>query len=257
MSIPVRRPVLLAVAAAVLATALTLLAGCGDSSPATTTVGAGVDAPAACPPADAAGDAVVDWVDFVRVRGRVYLRTGDTTGSTVPAAATGGVQAHVLCRIAGVVGNPDYVAQDGDASYLPAGTELRRFGTADPRLRLAARVDGAWRVYEVQDVETARTGADLLDLGGGVTSIDLLDSETGTQVMATLDDPLVVQRVVAAVLAAKVQASPSDVLDVPELVAFHLTDGTTVRRPWFRAPGVLATSVQAPPELAEAFPPAR
>jgi hypothetical protein len=160
----------------------------------------------------------------------------------------------VLCRIADVVGDPDYRARDGDASYLPAGTELRRFGTADPRLRLAARVDGVWRVYEVQDVDSARTGADLLDLSGGVTSIDLLDSETGSQVLATVDDPATVRRVVDAVLAAKVQASPSDILDAPEYVAFHLTDGTTVRRPWLRAPGVLATSVQAPPELAEAFP---
>jgi hypothetical protein len=242
------------VAAAALATATVLLAGCGDAPAGTTTVSAGVDAPAPCPPKDAEGDAVIDWVDFVRVHGRRYVRTGETTGSTVPADATGRVHSHVLCRIAGVVGNPDYQARDGDASYLPAGSELRQFGTADPRLRLAARVDGVWWVYEVQDVDSARTGADLLDLGGGVTSIDLLDGETGTRVLATVDDPTTVRHVVDAVLAAKVQASPSDILDAPEFLAFHLADGTTVRRPWFRAPGVLATSVQAPPELTEAFP---
>ncbi len=252
MSLP--RPRHAAVAAAVLATATVLLAGCGDAPAGTTTVSAGVDARALCPPKDAEGDAVIDWVDFVRVHGRMYVRTGETTASTVPAGATGRVDAHVRCRIADVVGDPDYEAQDGDASFLPAGSELRRFGTADPRLRLAARVDGVWRVYEVQDVDTARTGADLLDLGGGATSIDLLDGETGTRVLATVDDPATVRRVVDAVLAAKVQASPSDLLDSPEFLAFHLVDGTTVRRPWFRAPGVLATSVQAPPELAEAFP---
>jgi len=252
MSFPRRGPA--AAVAAVLAAALLLLGGCGDSPAATTTVSAGVDAPAPCPGADAAGNAAIDWVDFVRVRGRMYLWTGETTGATVPAGSTGRVHAHVLCRIADLVGDPDYRARDGDASYLPAGTELRRFGTADPRLRLAARVDGVWRVYEVQDVDGARTGADLLDLSGGVTSIDLLDGETGTQVLATVDDPATVRGVVDAVLAAKVQASPSDILDAPEFVAFHLTDGTTVRRPWLRAPGVLATSVQAPPELAEAFP---
>jgi hypothetical protein len=241
-------------AVAVLAPTLALLAGCGDSRPATTTVSAGVDAPAPCPRADATGNAAIERVDFVRVRGRMYLWSGEATGSTVPAGSTGRVDSHVLCRIADVVSNPDYRGQDGDAAYLPAGTELRRFGTADPRLRLAAGVDGVWRVYEVQDVASARTGADLLDLGGGVTSIDLLDGETGTRVLATVDDPETVGRVVDAVLAAKVQASPSDVLDAPELVAFHLVDGTTVRRPWFRAPGVLASSVQAPPELAEAFP---
>ena len=252
---PFPRRHLAAVAAAVLAPVLMLLAGCGDSPATTTTVSAGVDAPAPCPGAHAAGNAAIDWVDFVRVRGRMYLSTGETTGSTVAADSTGEVRAHVLCRIADVVGNPDYRVQDGDAAYLPAGTDLRRFGTADPRLRLAARVDGVWRVYEVQDLDSARTGADLLDLGGGVTSIDLLDGETGTQVLATVDDPAAVRRVVDAVLAAKVQAAPSDVLDAPEFLAFHLVDGTTVRRPWFRAPGVLATSVQAPPELAEAFPP--
>ena len=238
-------------ATAVLAT-LAALAGCGDTAPATTTVSAGVDAPAACPPLDGAGNAAIDWVDFVRVRGRMYQRIGE---APVPAAATGRVEAHVLCRIGGVVGNPDFQARDGDAAFLPAGAELRRFGTADPRLRLAAEVDGRWQVYEVTDVEDARTGADLLDLGTGVRSIDLLDGETATQVLATLGDPVAVRRVVDALLAAKVQASPSDLLDAPSFLRFHLTDGTTIQRPWFRAAGVVATRVQAPPELSAAFPP--
>ncbi len=246
------RPLLLA---PVLTAALALpLGGCGDAAPTTTVASAGVDTPATCPPAGSEGTAVIDWVDFVRVHGRMYSRVGETPGSTVDAADVAAVDSHVRCRIADVVGDPGYRARDGDASFLPAGTELHRFGSADPRLRLTADVEGVWLVYEVSEVEGARTGADLLDLGAGVTSIDLLDGETGTTVLATVDDPAELRRVADAVLAAPVQASPSDDLDAPEFLAFHLTDGTSVRRPWFRAAGVLGRQVQAPPELVAAFP---
>ncbi|MEO7981726.1 MAG: hypothetical protein ABI807_12655, partial [Sporichthyaceae bacterium] len=167
------RPLLLA---PLLAAALALpLGGCGDAAPTTTVVSAGVDAPAPCPPADSEGTAVIDWVDFVRVHGRVYSRAVATPGSTVDAADVAAVDSHVVCRIADVVGDPGYRARDGDASFLPAGTELHRFGSADPRLRLTANVDGEWLVYEVSEVDGARSGADLLDLGAGVASIDLLD----------------------------------------------------------------------------------
>lgn len=237
-------------------TTLTLLAACGSSAPtATTTVGAGVEAPSPCPPDDAAGDAAIDWVDFVRLDGAMYSRVSPGGAApTVDVDLVGAVRARVRCRIAEVVGNPDFRPRDGDASFLPAGTELRRFGTADPLLRLAAEVDGQWQVYEVTDVAHARTGADLLDLGGGVASIDLLDGETGTSVLATVEDPAAVRRVVDAVLAAPVQASASDDLEAPEFIAFHLDDGTSITRAWFRASGVLAMRVQVPPELAAAFP---
>lgn len=248
-----RRPLLVPALAAVLAGVLGLaLGGCGDEAPTTTVVSAGVDSPEPCPPPGGDGTAMIDWVDFVRVHGRMYSRTGEPA-STVEAGDVGNVDSRVTCRIADVVGNPGYDARDGDASYLPAGTELHRFGSADPHLRLAAHVDGDWLVYEVQEVEGARTGADLLDLRAGVTSVDLLDGDTGTQVLATVDDPEQLRQVVDAVLAAPVQASPSDDLESPVFVSFHLTDGTSVHRPWFRASGVLGRQLQAPPELTAAF----
>lgn len=228
------------------------VSGCAGSAPVTARTD-GQQGAAPCPPPDGAGSAMIDWVDFVHAHGRTYSALG-SAAATVPAAAVGPVDTTVRCRIADVVGSPSYRMRDGDAAFLPEGTQLHTFGDARPELRLTARVDGTWRVYEVLDDESARTGADLLDLSGGVSGIDLLDGETGQQVLASVDDPDVVRRVVAAVLAAPVLATAPDDLGDPVFLRFRLADGTTVTRAWHRPAGVLALRVEAPAVLDEAFP---
>jgi hypothetical protein len=245
------RPALTA-AAVVAAAAVAVLAACGESAP-TRTVSAGIDAPSSCVSAGGEGSAAIDWVDFVHVRGRMYTHLGPDS-PTVPATAVGAAEARVLCRIADVVGDPSYRPRDGDAAFLPEGTELHRFGDAAPALRLVALVDGAWRVYEVMDDATARTGADLLDLSGGVDGIDLLDGETGQRVVATVDDPATVRRLVDAVLAAPTLASAPDDVGDPVFLRFRLADGTTITRAWHRPAGVLAMRIDVPAELDAAFP---
>jgi hypothetical protein len=249
--VPARR-----VATAALTGVLLLVTACGSqSAPAEVRTGADRSATTGtgCPPPDADGNAAVDWIDVVVVDGRQYSY-GWQGASSVPADQVGPVVAEVGCGIADSVHNPDFHLRDGDATFLPTGTTLHRFADADPDLRLAARVDGEWRVYEVVDVPGARTGADLLDLGGDVRGVDLLSGEDGSTVVASVDDPEVVGPLVDAVLSAKAQADPSDDLDSPEFVRFRLSDGTTVTRAWFRAAGVLSGRLQVGDALSSAFP---
>lgn len=246
--------------AAALTVALALLVvGCGSETPAKVVTTAGRDTPPSCPPADAGPDgqprAMIDWVDFVQLDGRTYSWYGESNGSTVDAERVGPVHARVLCTIADVVTDPSFGTRDGDASFLPAGTELHTFGDARPALRLAAQVEGRWRVYEAMDVPRPRTGADLLDLGGGVTGVQVMDGDTATHVLARVDDPEDVRRLAAAVLAAPVLASPPDDMGSPVFVRFELADGSWLQRPWNREAGVLAQRIDAPPELTELLSP--
>lgn len=236
---------------AALATAV-LLAGCGGDQTVTAGPGAGTTpSTAPCPPPDAEGNAQIDWVSFVRVDGRMYSAMYAPEQNTVPATALGDLVATVSCEIGRVVGNPDFRARDGDAAYLPAGTDLRSFAGADPALRLAVREGGEWRVYEVTDVPGAKTGAEVLDLGSGVTKVELLDDDTATEVLGSVAEPAEVMRLVDAVLAAPATEPDYERLgdEAPVFVRFTLTDGTFVQRAWHRSAGVLASQISAPDEL--------
>lgn len=226
-----------------------LLAGCGGDQ--TVTAGPRTEptpSSAPCPPPDAEGTAQIDWVSFVKVDGRMYSALQP---NPVPESSLGELVATVSCEIGAVVGNPDFRARDGDAAYLPAGTELRSFANADPELRLAVQEDGGWRVYEVSEVPGARTGADVLDLAAGVEEVSLLDGNTATEVLGAVSEPAEVMRLVDAVLAAPATAADYERLgdEAPVFVRFTLTDGTFIQRAWHRSAGVLASQVAAPDEL--------
>ncbi|MDQ1641224.1 MAG: hypothetical protein QOJ90_575 [Actinomycetota bacterium] len=193
---------------------------------------------------------MIDWVPFVRVHGRTFDAAGANQPIVVPADRIGDVVAVVSCRIADVVTDPSYRPRDGDASFLPVGTALHAFSGGRPDLRLAARENGSWRVYQVTDLPTARTGADLLDLGGGVLRIELLDGDTATRVLDSVSEAATVQRIVGAVLAAPTEPlKPGGVSESPLFVRFVLADGTFVERPWQVQARLLANRLRAPAEL--------
>ncbi|MGH8938906.1 MAG: hypothetical protein ACRDV2_06100 [Actinomycetes bacterium] len=226
-----------------------VLAACGDGAT-VRAVSPGNDEAAhaaPCPPSDAAGDAVIDWVEFVRLDGVMY--SGVDPANTVDSALVGEQVARVRCRIGDIVSNPDFRARDGDAAYLPAGTALHAFGDADPDLRLAVEQEGAWRVYEADRRDTARHGSDVLDLGGGVERVELRDGDTGERVLGTVDKPPEVDAIVQAVLSAGTVEPDYDVAESPLFVRFVLTDGTYVERDWLAGQGVLGSVIRAPQEL--------
>lgn len=235
--------------------ALPLVSSCGQTGPDVARP-PGVSIP--CPPPDGTGasPANIDWVPFVRVAGQMFQARVANAPVVVGDDRIGGTVATVTCRISDVVSNPSYQPRDGDAAFLPAGTELHAFDGGRPDLRLAVHEDGVWRVYEVTEVKGAKAGADLLDVGGDVSRIELRDGETGTHVLATLSDRSKIMRVVAAVLAAPTTSVGFGALNEnPLFVRFVLGDGTFVERPWHVKTGLLATALAAPEELSLLQPP--
>lgn len=239
--------------AALLAVVCLVLVGCAPESSVRTDSGDGLASPSAppCPPADAEGDAIIDYVAFVKVGERMYAAAGASGPVLVDPDLIGRQVGEVRCRIADTVGDPDFRPRSGDAAFLPVGTKLHAFGEADPTLRLAVQEDGEWRVYESSDVEGAQRGDDVLDISPEtVTRVELRDGDTATTVIGEITAAAEVADLTRAVLDAPVVQPDWDSMDEgPVFVRFELRDGTFVERPWHVDSGYLASRLEAPKEL--------
>jgi hypothetical protein len=101
-----------------------------------------------CPPR-MAGSGIIDYVDFVQFGGRQYVAGIRGPSKTVPRSALGRKLGAVLCNLSAIQAEPDYHARDGDAGFLPPGTPIYAVTGYPTTARLAAPVDGGYRVYEV------------------------------------------------------------------------------------------------------------
>lgn len=96
------------------------------------------------------GNAVVmvDWVDFVQLSGTQYIAGLDGQVPPVASAQLGAVVGRVRCQLSALkfseMPGPNV---DGDAAFLPIGTEVHAIDGFESSCRVAARIDGANRVY--------------------------------------------------------------------------------------------------------------
>lgn len=234
---------------------LLALAGCGTGGdPAAvgtvTSPSVGQTLGEGCPPPNADGNAAIEWVPFVRVNGLMFQKTF-SPAATVSGSDLGETVLTVKCAIGETVGNPNYRPRDGDAAYLAAGTELREINGYRPDFRLAAWEDGAWHVYEVDDVPDAKTGEDMLDLRDKVTAVHLVEGDRGEGILQTVDDEDRVAAIVRAVLAAPVLPEKSSLYErlgdeSPVFVRFDMVDGTAVQRAWHVESGLLWRRIKVP-----------
>ena len=117
------------------------------------TSGSTVPARADCPPVHSLNgrSAVsIDYVDFVQVGGRSFIAGLDRRAGSVRADQLGRVVVYVRCSFSELndrTGQAPAAQRDGDAGFLPAGTAVYAVNGWSPRCRLAARHDGALRVY--------------------------------------------------------------------------------------------------------------
>jgi hypothetical protein len=175
-------------------------------------------------------DVVIDWVNFVRFGGITYLASFDA-GRELQPADLGAQFATVRFRLDGNVSDPNYQSQDGDAAFLDAGTAIYRVNGYVPTFRLAAYQGGHIVLFEADTNPHAKTGADLLDIGGRVQSITVTDDISGGALVATLADAHLVTTLVSLLLSAPVdQSRQSGDTGARYFLAFHLGDGTQVSR---------------------------
>lgn len=244
--------------AALAAFLLVIVAGCGrEQGPAAVTT----TRDARCPPPDGDGSSSISWVPFVRVNGLMFQATFSPT-ATVPESELGATVLTVACTIGETVRNPEYRPRDGDAAFLAAGTELREVNGYRPDFRLAAREEGAWHVYEVDDVPDAVTGEDMLDLRDKVVRVHLVEGDRGEKILRTVDDESQVTSIVQTVLMAPVLPESPTLYDrlgdeSPVFVRFDMTDGTAVQRAWHVESGVLWRRIKAPAALEQLLSPLR
>ena len=173
---------------------------------------------------------VIDWVNFVRFGGVTYLASFDT-GRELQPADLGARFATVRFRLDGNVHDTSRQTQDGDAAFLNAGTPVYRVNGYAPTFRLVAHQDGRIVLFEADTNPRAKTGDDLLDIGGKVQSIVVTDDTSGGAPVATLTDAHLVTTLVSLLLAAPVnQSHQSADSGARYVLAFHLADGTQVSR---------------------------
>jgi hypothetical protein len=146
---------------------------------------------------------------------------------------------------------------------LPLGTPIlavRGYATA---LRLAVRREEGIVLYEVACSDWARVGADLFDIYGRVTRIDVTKTEVRDgvdqpQELATISDPAVVDEVVDLLLASPTGPNPSFGQVAPPVhswygVTFQLDDGTTTwvsfQRHGRTGVGLQRGGISVPPEF--------
>ncbi|GIP39415.1 hypothetical protein J31TS4_26950 [Paenibacillus sp. J31TS4] len=70
------------------------------------------------------GQAIIDWVDFVKLNGHTY--TSVWNRALADPKLVGEEAGHVNFKVADVVTDPYYRTQDGDAAFLGIGTKLYR-----------------------------------------------------------------------------------------------------------------------------------
>jgi hypothetical protein len=109
----------------------------------------------ACPrtsPLPAGQAVLVEWVDFVDIRGVMFVFGSPPKVSATPHDL-GPVVAHVRCTFAELTGDGKHAAPtpaDGDAAFIPAGSPVYAVRGFAAACRVAARVDGQIRVYLAQ-----------------------------------------------------------------------------------------------------------
>lgn len=178
----------------------------------------------ACPtrsPKD--GSEIVDYADVVHLGGRDYLSTPEQQkGRPVRLARLGSV----LCTIHTIRPGSGYRLQDGDATYLGAGTPLYSVRGLPAWFRV---VSGSGRIYDARVGPDVRRGGDILPLTGQVASIELIGVDGGVR---RLTDPATVAAAVAGIVAAPAHAAGTWLYDYAGELRFVLRDGTTVVQQW-------------------------
>jgi hypothetical protein len=90
---------------------------------------------------------MVNWVDFVQLNGTQFVAEYGP-GHPIASAQMGAVVGRVLCQFSALkLSEMPGPIVDGDAAFLPIGTEVHSILGFDPSCRVAARFEGINRGY--------------------------------------------------------------------------------------------------------------
>lgn len=119
---------------------------------------------------------VVDWVDFMIINQITYVRNSDETVVIKPEQV-GNKVGEVTYTLSGHACS-DHVSQNGDAAFLPIGTEVRELKGYHSQFRVVA----GGKIYQVNENPNASTLGDLLDIEGKVQKVSLESGIDGSMI---------------------------------------------------------------------------
>lgn len=194
------------------------------------------------------------WVDFVQFGGITYIQLHVDREPPLEEGDLGPEFARVTFKYEGNVSDPVRTknGRDGDAGYLDPGTPVFAVKGYKPEFLLTAHSSRALVLYVADTNPSARTGADLLDIGGKVRYVGVKSPVDGSE-LAAIRDPSQVETLVDMVLVAPVGQTRRDGDGPRYFVAFHLDDGTTVVRAYWLESGELSRGIMLPREFRTAI----
>lgn len=193
---------------------------------------------------------MIEWVDFIKFSDITYTGSNYNYNNNLTIDDLGPEYAQVNFNVSGSIHDPRYSSKNGDAAYHNAGTPVYTINGYAPEFRLAVYENGIVKIYEAESNPRAVKGADLLDLVSKVDYISINSEVDGTTVLATINDPLIVQEMVKMTLEADLKGDSSHVQGSRYFIAFHLLDGTLVTRSYWIDQGLLWPTILLPEEFA-------
>jgi hypothetical protein len=91
---------------------------------------------------------VIDWIDVIEVGGRQYSHGMQAGPDTVPPAQVGALLGKTRCHIAGSDAGSHFTFSDGDATFLPVGSEVHLIRGVSVGKAVAVRQGGRWLYYK-------------------------------------------------------------------------------------------------------------
>lgn len=206
--------------------------------------------PTPTPPACSVGAGpvrpIIEWMPFLRLRGRSYLAIGmgfargPSPQLSVDPARAGGQVGTVLWNVRDPATSPCYSRLDGSTAILEAGTPVFALDGYAEDFRLVGETPYGWRIFEADGLNGAKTAADALDIRGKVLSVTAERQEQSGRntALGEISDRNSVQKLVDLLLAEPVAftgtATHPTANDPPQIqLTFRLSDGTVTVRGFY------------------------
>jgi hypothetical protein len=200
-----------------------------------------------CPP-----NAAIDWVDILMINDIKYYGIRDGSSETGEASDNQigdkvGVVAYMLSDNA----CSNHKTVNGDAAFLPIGTEIRELKGYKPEYRVVAD----HHIYEAKENPNAKTVGDLLDIEGKVDHISFESKIDGSHVSdfdaesssAFVEELLSLPYVSFDILYKKLPQGGQDL----QFMRVHLKDGTSFRMVYYLDSNIVNPSAMGSDKLKE------
>jgi hypothetical protein len=189
------------------------------------------------------------WAPLFQFDGIKYVQNWNTDEGTLTSEDLKEFY-RVAFKVDGQAG-PGYRIQNGDATLLLPGTPVYAVKGYDSAFRLATVEDGRVSLYEANTNPKARIGADLLDIRGKVTAINILSEDDAETILGTIEEERSIKWFVDAILASPVRRWHHHREGRRYFLGFQLADGTSVVRPFELETGKLSPGIMTEPAVVQ------